>query len=211
MPSSKQVETLSPARAEGQPHGLSTVAANARARDTLESRLAEVEDRLAIRELISRYCFSIDDHDLQAVGDLFTEDASFSSLDGVMSAKGRAAIVKQFEGRFSALGAGHHFSHDQVVEFESETRARGRVSLHAELWRNGKTMITALRYADIYEKQAGKWRFAERVISYMYYLSVDEYATAMGQLDRNRAYGKPMPADWPENLPSWVDYRAKSA
>jgi hypothetical protein len=39
---------------------------------SLESRLAEVEDRVAIRDLTARYNFAIDDRDLKAVGELFT-------------------------------------------------------------------------------------------------------------------------------------------
>lgn len=177
---------------------------------TLAKRVAEVEDRLAIRQLISRYCFAVDNHDINALASLFTENASFGSASGGMGAVGRAAVLAQFKDRFRALGPGQHFNHDQVIEFESATRARGRVSLHAELMRDGRAMIGAVRYTDIYEKQNGEWRFAERVLSFMYYLPVEEYASAMGRLDRNRASGKLLPADWPEGLPTWVDYRKKA-
>jgi ketosteroid isomerase-like protein len=178
---------------------------------TLEERVARVEDRLAIRELVSRYNMSIDDRDLATVGSLFTENAFFGSIDGAMGATTRQGIVDQFKERYSVLGATNHFTHDQVITFESPTRARGQVASHAEVWRKEKAMITALRYADIYEKADGAWRFAERRLSFMYYLNVEDYSTALGVRDRNLAGATPKPADWPEGTSTYVEYRPGKA
>ena len=174
---------------------------------TLEARLAAVEDRLAIRELVSRYCFAIDDRDLVAVGALFTDGAFFGSADRAMGATGRAAILRQFESRYSVMGASNHVSHDHVIEFDGPDKARGRVAVHAELWRHERAMVTALRYADLYEKSDGRWRFSERLLSFMYYLPVEEYGAAMGVLERNRAGSEPVAADWPERMSTWTEYR----
>ena len=94
------------------------------ANQSLEARLARVEDQLAIRDLTARYNFAMDNRDLASASLLFTPDASFGSKDGAMRATGIEAIVKQFEGRFSVLGATNHFAHDHVIWFESPTRAR---------------------------------------------------------------------------------------
>jgi hypothetical protein len=174
---------------------------------TLQERIARVEDRQALRELASQYNFSIDDRDLDTVGSLFTENAFFGSHDGAMGATGRQAIVDQFKLRFSVLGATNHFSHDQVVKFESATRARGQVASHAEVWRNGRAMLTALRYTDLYEKsEGGLLRFGQRKLSFMYYVDIKDYAQVLGVLDRNRAGPVPQPADWPENTPTFRAY-----
>lgn len=178
---------------------------------TLEERVTRVEDRQAIRELASRYNLAIDDRDLQTVGSLFTENAFFGSVDGAMAATTRQAIVDQFKSRFSVLGATNHFTHDQVITFESAHRARGLVASHAEVWRMEKAMITALRYADVYEKAAGVWRFAERRLSFMYYVNVEDYSTALGVRDRNLAGPVPKPADWPEGTSTYVEYRPGKA
>jgi uncharacterized protein (TIGR02246 family) len=178
---------------------------------SLEARIAAVEDRLAIQQLVARYAFAIDDRDLAAVGELFADDARFRSLDGAMDAVGREAIVEQFERRYSVLGPTNHFTHDHAIELDGPARARGRVSLHAELWRNERAMLTALRYADVYEKAGGVWRFSERTLSFFYYLPVEDYAAMLGRLDRNRAYAEPRPADWPERLPTWVEYRPNAS
>ena len=133
---------------------------------TLESRLAEVEDRLAIQDLTARYNFAIDNRDLQSVGDLFTDNGSFGSKDGAMRAVGRAAVLKQFEGRFSVLGATNHFAHDHSIWFESPTRARGLLSVHAEVWRNGRAtfQLHAPSRQRFQERQADQADFREGAV-----------------------------------------------
>ena len=66
--------------------------------------------------------------------------------------------------------------------------------------------FSALRYEDRYQRQEGRWRFADRLLSFMYYVPVDEYAEALGALDRMRAYDSPRAADFPEQSTSWQDY-----
>lgn len=174
---------------------------------TLEHRLALVEDQLAIRDLTARYNFAIDNRDLTAAAALFTENASFGSKDGAMRATGREAVLKQFESRFSQLGPSNHFAHDHVIWFESATVAHGQLSVHAEVWRNEQPMVTAMRYSDRYAKVDGLWRFSERLLSFFYYLNVADYPAAMGQLERNRASGTPVAADYPERLATYVELR----
>lgn len=179
---------------------------------SLEARLADVEDRLAIQDLTARYNFAIDNRDLATVAELFAENGSFGSKDGAMRATGRAAVCTQFEARFSVLGATNHFAHDHVVWFEGPARARGQISVHAEVWRKEQPMVTALRYDDVYEKGAdGLWRFAERLLSFFYYLNVADYAQGMGTLERNRAGDTPVAADYPERLPTYVELRPGKA
>ena len=174
-----------------------------------EARIERIEAELAIRGLAARYCFAIDDHDLAAVGELFTEDARVHSRDKVMDATGRDAVLRQFEGRFAALGPSNHVSHDHAIRFGPDPdRAEGTLSAHAELLRDGVPMLTALRYADHYRRDNGVWRFAERELSFLYYVPLADYPGILGQRDRMRAYDRPAPADYPETLPGWRDYRA---
>ncbi len=174
---------------------------------SIESRLTEVEDRLAIRDLTARYNFATDDRDLKAVVALFTEGGSFGSKDGAMRAAGRDAIMTTLESRFTVLGATNHFAHDHAIWFESANRARGLLSIHAEVWRKEQPMLTALRYDDVYEKSGGLWYFSERLLSYFYYLDVRDYAAAMGTMERNHASGTPVAANYPELLPTYVEMR----
>ncbi|MEO7634035.1 MAG: nuclear transport factor 2 family protein [Sphingomicrobium sp.] len=175
----------------------------------LAARIDRLEAESAIRALAARYCFAIDNHDLAAVADLFTADARVFSRDGVMDARGRDAVLRQYEQRFAVLGPSNHVSHDHWIRCgDDPDRAEGLLSAHAELWRNQTTMVTALRYDDIYRREDGEWRFAERALSFLYYVPLSDYPAILGAGDRMRAYDQSAEADYPERLPSWKDYRA---
>jgi ketosteroid isomerase-like protein len=171
----------------------------------LETRIARLEAESQIRQLIARYCFTIDDRLRDDIAALFAEDAVVRSADGVMNAVGRDAIMQQYEGRFEALGPGAHYMHDVQLDFvgDGSREATGRVSAHAELERDGKMMVAGIRYADRYRNTAEGWRFQERVISFLYYVPIAEYPGILLHADRNRAYAEPKPADFPESVPGW--------
>lgn len=172
---------------------------------TLEARIARLEAESQIRQLIARYCFTIDDRLRSEIAELFTDDATLRSADGVMNATGIDAIMAQYEGRFDALGAGAHYMHDVQIDFvgDGTQEATGRVSGHVELIRNGRMMVGSIRYRDTYRNTAKGWRFQEREISFLYYVPVEDYSGILAVLDRNRAYATPKPADFPERLDSW--------
>ena len=173
----------------------------------LEARIARLEAEAAIRRLIAAYCFTIDDRDLPAIAALFADDARVASEDGVMKARGLDAIMAQYRHRFSVLGPGAHYMHDVLLDLSDDDpdTATGRVSGHAELWRNGRMMVAGLRYRDRYVRTPVGWRFGERIIGFLYYVDASDYPGILGHLDRNRAYDTPMPADFPEALPTWSE------
>jgi uncharacterized protein (TIGR02246 family) len=179
----------------------------------LEARIARLEAESQIRQLIARYCFTIDDRLHEDIAALFTDDATLTSADGVMNATGVDAIMKTYEGRFAALGPGAHYMHDVQIDFvgDGTQEATGRVAGHAELWRNGQMMVCAIRYKDVYRNTPQGWRFHSREISFLYYVPIQDYAGILGTLDRNRAYDTPKPADFPERLPSWAQYATEPA
>ena len=179
----------------------------------LDDRIARLEAESQIRQLVARYCFTIDDRDIAGVRALFTDDAVLNSADGVMNATGLDAIMAQYDGRFDVLGPGHHFMHDIQIDFigDGKREATGRVSGHAELWRANRMMVAALRYADRYCNTDAGWKFAARTISFLYYVPVEHYPGILGKPDRNHAYAAPMQADFPERLPSWIAYEKARA
>ena len=171
----------------------------------IEHRLARLEAEAQIRQLVARYCFSIDDRLRPEIAALFTEDATVRSADGVMNSTGVDAIMEMYEGRFRALGPGAHYMHDVQIDFvgDGTQEAHGRVSGHAELERNGQMMVCGMRYRDTYRNTPQGWRFHVREISFLYYVPIGEYPDILLSRDRNRAYDRPKPADFPEALPSW--------
>jgi hypothetical protein len=118
-------------------------------------------------------------------------------------------VIRQYEQRFSVLGPSNHVSHDHWIRFGNDPEvAAGLLSAHAELWRNGTMMVTALRYDDVYRRDGGEWRFQERALSFLYYVPLAEYPQILGRSDRMRAYGEAAEADYPERLQTWKDYRS---
>ena len=180
---------------------------------TLEERVRRLEDRTAINELIARYCLVMDNRDVAGMEALFTLDVHFWSADGVMDAHGRDAAIEMFKGRFTVLGPSNHFTHDRIIEFDplDHDKATGIVLSHAEMQRKGQPMLAAMRYHDVYQRSDGRWRFRERGLSFMYYVPTAEDLDALGPGlgQRMRAYDPPVPADWPENLPTWQRYYGK--
>jgi SnoaL-like domain len=178
--------------------------------EALERRIRRLEDRAEIYELIARYGLIMDDRNMADMPGLFTSDIVMRSMDGVMNAAGRDAVVEQFRGRFTVLGPSNHFSHDKIISFDDAKpdHATGLVLSHAEMHRRGQPMLTAIRYQDAYRREDGRWKFSERVLKFFYYVPTAQYLDALGPglALRNRAYDKPMPADWPESLATWKQY-----
>jgi SnoaL-like domain len=169
---------------------------------SLEDRIGRLEDRAAIQELGILYGFIMDERDEKGIREIFCEDATLRSEDGVFAANGLEEIVSTYMGRFAALGPTNHFSHGHVVRFDDSdpNRAIGLLASHAEVSRNGVAMQVALRYKDTYRKENGRWKFADRLMGYMYYLPFTELPEGLGDRNSVRAYGDHRPSDWPEVL-----------
>jgi ketosteroid isomerase-like protein len=178
----------------------------------LASRIRKLEDREAIRELVGAYGYTIDNRDIDALAELFCVDGVLQSADGIMNAQGRAAVVEMYKGRFAVLGPTFHFTHDHAITLDEAdaNRARGVIASHAEVTRNGETMLAAIRYHDDYRREGGRWRFARRVLNFFYYTPVAEYIDCMKSALRQRAYGDQRPSDWPESLESWQRYKGSA-
>jgi ketosteroid isomerase-like protein len=173
--------------------------------EQLAARVAQLEARNAITELVSSYAIACDEHDIARIESLFTADASFDSPSGFMRAKGRAAIVDMFIAILKTRGPGYHWTHDNFVRFEGQNadRASGLVLSHAETTPNGVVSLAAMKYDDTYRYEEGTWRFASRSISFLYYVPATGYTEGLSQAERVHVGGRKLPADYPESLAVW--------
>ncbi|WP_419918012.1 nuclear transport factor 2 family protein [Candidatus Poriferisocius sp.] len=172
----------------------------------LLERIARLEATEAIRNLVARYGMAVDDRDLDAVAEMFTQDAVFRHGDGAVVNEGRQAIVDFYADRLSSFGATYHYPHSHLVELDSHHTglASGTVAAHAEMAIGGRTFITGLRYYDRYRLDGGQWRFSERSIAMLYYMDMAELAEGgLGEKDRKRYFGEVGPAELPEGLDTW--------
>ena len=175
------------------------------ASDSIERRLDRLESHKAMRELATAYCVAADDRDLEGLGRLFTDDVYIASRDGGMDARGRATVIAMFDRMFEIRGPSCHWTHDMVVDFDDKDpdAARGMVIAHAETTPNGRPSVAAIRYYDTYRREAGSWRFAERILHFLYYMPIDEYLSRFPTALRIGVYGQSKAADFPETLASW--------
>lgn len=179
--------------------------------EQLKARVDRLEARHAITDLVSTYASACDEHDIPRLVGLFTEDARFDSPSGAMVANGRAAIEALFIELFKIRGPAFHWTHDVIVKFDDQNsnRATGRVYSHAETTPGAIVSLAAMRYDDEYQRTDTQWRIKTRVISFLYYVPVTEYAYALNNPHRLTIRGVRMNADYPESLPSWQQFAAQ--
>lgn len=136
----------------------------------LEQRIRRLEDRAAIIELTSTYCFLVDDGRFdELVDNWFAADAvcDFRSRTGggqPMISEGREAVRRFFkEVVAGTLREMTHTTHNHRVVIEGD-RASGDCyfELTARNTGTSEAMVGAGRYSDRYVRVSGRWRFLER-------------------------------------------------
>lgn len=130
--------------------------------------LREVADRLAIQELIARYCHALDLQDWPAFHALFTDDAvlDYTQFGGP---KGSAAELEAFLSPvLQSLANAQHMAATVMIDFsEDRDSARARctaiVPLTAPTSEGGEqTAFSGLWYEDEMRRTAAGWRIASR-------------------------------------------------
>ena len=131
-------------------------------RDTIE-----FEDRVAISELLARYCHAMDASRADLCIGLFAKDAVLETPVG--TAEGRQAILEWIEDRLSLRSAEHQVGHyllNPLLAPLSSTRTRVRSMLLYTRQQPDVDLSAELLSTGIYEdevvKTAGEWRFTRR-------------------------------------------------
>jgi hypothetical protein len=132
----------------------------------LETKVRELTDREALRDLRYRYHEYINEGRLADIVDLFTEDGELE-----FGPLGKAKGPDQMKAFFANLGPsashasrGPHFTfvkqyiHNHVIEIHGDV-ATGFSYLEAKPIINGEAYLVAGRYNDEYVRRQGQWRF----------------------------------------------------
>ncbi|RYY33222.1 MAG: nuclear transport factor 2 family protein [Sphingomonadales bacterium] len=172
---------------------------------SLERRIDRLEARAAIAELGTSYCTACDDRDMALLESCFTEDVRMLSRDGQMDATGRGETIAMFDQMLSIRGPAFHWTHDRIVRFDDNDpdRATGLVLAHAETTPHGKASIAGIRYEDVYRREGGRWKFAARTLSFLYYMEMRDFVEHFPTEKRMGLGGEWRAADFPETLPTW--------
>ena len=161
-------------------------------------RLARLEARCEIQDLVVTYATLLDDHQWEAVGALFTHDGVFASPNS--TTQGRQAIVDNFRTKLAPYAWTLHDPHGHAVEIDDDDHARGTVIAYAELASAEATVVTSIRYHDDYRREGGRWRFASRNVLSVYGMPPAELvAGGLGLAERKRWPNRPTaPAELPD-------------
>jgi ketosteroid isomerase-like protein len=125
--------------------------------------LGEISDRMEIQELMVTYCYAIDDHDWDALDDVFTPDAiiDYTEMVGV---KGKLPEIKAFlAASMDALSGSQHIINTSKIVIEGD-RAHGRTvcTNPMVLKPDGHVFIVGLWYRDEFVRTPKGWRISSR-------------------------------------------------
>jgi uncharacterized protein (TIGR02246 family) len=122
-------------------------------------------DRAEIRELLSEYCFNMDDGDFAGVASLFTEDGEW--VAAYEQARGRDPITDLLERINPDRAAGpfrKHIVANSVVRVDGDA-ATSRASYLVLMAVDGRPApIIVGTYDDIWTRTPQGWRIARRVL-----------------------------------------------
>ena len=140
--------------------------------DTLPDRIAALEDKLALKELVDTFSILADQKDTQAQTLLFTEDAlveSYVNGNLVSALRGRQQIGEAFAAYLSTFSTVYHHNGQQTVTVTGDS-ARGvsycLVTLIGAQNDQKVTTTSGVIYQDEYVRRAGHWLIAKRTSTF---------------------------------------------
>jgi hypothetical protein len=176
--------------------------------DDLARRIAALEDREAIYDLVKDYSNSIDDRDIEKYASLMAIGVELCQFEGGNKRVGRQAVRDWMAWRFTQWGLSRHYPLNHRITELNENTGKGIVNGWAEMAMDGKIYVTAIRYYDDYIREDGAWRFARRETAMYYYAPATDlpaiYATPYRKLfrgDSDEVVARR--ADLPESLPAY--------
>jgi uncharacterized protein (TIGR02246 family) len=134
-------------------------------RGSLAERITHLEAEREIRDVLDAYSVHYDAGDVDAVSELFAEDAVLRNLLGEHI--GREAIKENYAFMTSHLAQSMHFITNVTVRVDSPDSARAASYLHsiATRRRDGYTYGTGGTYSDRLVRRDGRWQIIEREVS----------------------------------------------
>ena len=140
--------------------------------DNLKKRIAEIEDKMALKELVDTFSILSDKKDVKAQTLLFTPDASVETYrNGVVVSKlnGRKAMEEAFGAFLKNFETVYHFNGQQTVKINGDKASGTSYCLVTLIGvENGKKMKTTIGvyYQDEYVRENNRWLIAKRTSTF---------------------------------------------
>ncbi len=137
----------------------------------MDQMMGEVLDRELIRELTARYAHGIAVGDGALVASLFTDDAIFETkhTEGVSSLPTELRGRKEIEQFYKSIKPGDAIPcvHNHIIRL-NDHGAEGTCTLEVHLKSTGRVLFGSGYYNDTYCRDAGQWKFAHRICTFLY-------------------------------------------
>ena len=151
----------------------------------LRQRVQSLEDREAIRELHTQYCFIQDrghhshaEADVQAFLALCHPDVVWdNSPDGSRAHRGHAAVAAYLRQLWARFDDCRHYVNNLLITIDATDRARGRSSFAAVGDLNGQPFVATGYYEDEYIRTSAGWRFLlHREVPFFFVKTTESWA-----------------------------------
>ena len=136
--------------------------------DKLDKRISDIEDRIAIKNLVDTFSVLADIKDVEKQVLLFTEDASVTSIRNGTSGNamvGRKQIGDAFSNFLKLFEVVYHINGQQTIILNGEKASGISYCLVTLIGNEGNKKIKTtmgVYYHDEYVKQKGRWLIAKR-------------------------------------------------
>ncbi|KRB81472.1 hypothetical protein ASE00_15985 [Sphingomonas sp. Root710] len=135
--------------------------------EDLAARIAALEARDAIRDLVARYCHYVRERRHEEIVDLYTPDGVFD-MPAVMAEggvrSGRAAIAETFARNNEAMDP-WPFTHNHVIDLTGDDSATGHVYTEFRIGSEAMRVRFVGVYHDEYARYDGVWKFRRRTLN----------------------------------------------
>jgi hypothetical protein len=164
----------------------------------VEARIAALEAREAIRQLVARYALALDSRNVRDLVNLFVDDVQ-TGTGGV----GREALASWFDAILRPYTTTFHLIGGHIIDLVDEDDATGVLYCRPEHEVGDLWVVMPMQYWDRYERRDGEWYFRSRSVHAFYAADMLENPTTVP--GRFNFPGNPLitKADLPERWKSW--------
>ncbi|MET7511165.1 nuclear transport factor 2 family protein [Streptomyces albidoflavus] len=148
---------------------------------SIEARLDEIESRIAIEELLNKYCHGFDRPDRDLLRTLWAEDAVFD-LGPLFGdpANGVEGIMAKAEELWAAVPVMYHWMADPVIAVDGDTAtAETELNCLVISREDGPTQVVGV-YSDRFARIDGVWKFQHRVFDPQLWAPLEGWAATAG-------------------------------
>ncbi|MUL74510.1 nuclear transport factor 2 family protein [Mycolicibacterium sp. CBMA 226] len=142
---------------------------------SMEKRLQALEDREAIRELLSSFCRAVDGKDRSLFVSLWETDARWEVGPPAGFAEGHDALLANVERVWTVLPDSYHMLGNFLIEVDGD-RARLTCDVNVRGTDVGdRAILAGGTYSDdLHRGQDGRWRIVEHVANVHYWAPVND-------------------------------------